>query len=308
MLDEFWSSIAGKLIERWAAMIAPAVVFWAGALLAWAYAGNEWSRLTEISRKLATQDVAAKLMALLGVLLILVLSATVVQRLTLPVLRLLEGYWPRSLRRITMWRRRRVIERKAADEQAWQQIQIELDSGELTSERRVELAELEQRSQRRPIRDHEILPTRVGNILRAAETRPYHRYGLEAVAIWPRLWLVLPEQARQELTGARASLNASVAALIWGTAFVGFTPLAWWAAPAGLVVAGFGVVWWVPNRAEVFADLVEAAYDLYRAELYRQLRWPLPANPADEQHRGQELTRYLVRGSDKPHPEFTPPT
>ena len=123
------------------------------------------------------------------------------------------------------------------------------------------------------------MPTRVGNILRAAETRPYHRYGLEAVTVWPRLWLVLPDPARQELTTARGSVDASVAAAIWGLAFVAFTPLAWWAAPAGIPSPTAAVLWWVPARAEVFADLVEGAFDLYRTTLYQQLRWPVPSNP-----------------------------
>jgi len=89
-------------------------------------------------------------------------------------------------------------------------------------------------------------------------------------------------------------------------AFVAFTPLAPWAL-ATLAIAAAAIAWLVPSRAEVFADLVEGAYDLYRSSLYQQLRWPLPANPADEHRIGQELTRYLVRGSDKPYPEYTPP-
>jgi hypothetical protein len=129
---------------------------------------------------------------------------------------------------------------------------------------------------------------------------------LDVVLIWPRLWLVLPDTVRRELASARGSLDASVAAAIWGTAFVAFTPLTWWAL-LGLVVPVTAVLWWVPVRAEVFADLIEAAVELYRVALYRQLRWPLPENPAAERGRGEALTKYLERGSDKPDPDFTPP-
>ena len=312
MLAEFWSLVAGKLTDRWLAILAPAAVFWAGGFSAWASSGPGRSRLPELTARLAGHDVAVNVVAVLGAVLIVAVSGIVVQRLAVPVLRLLEGYWPGWLRRLTAWRRGRVLRRKAADEQAWQQLQSQLEKRrlektELSPEQRAELAELEHRRHRRPVRDHEVLPTRVGNILRSAETRPYHHYGLEAVVIWPRLWLVLPELARQELSAARASLDAAAAAVIWGLGFIAFTPLAWWAAPVGLAVAASAVAWWVPNRAGVFADLVEGAYDLYRGALYQQLRWPLPANPADEQHIGDELTRYLMRGSDKPYPEFTPP-
>jgi hypothetical protein len=78
-----------------------------------------------------------------------------------------------------------------------------------------------------------------------------------------------------------------------------------WAIPVGLGVAAASAWFWAPARAEVFADLVEAAFDLHRLELYRQLRWPLPANPADEREAGTQLTEYLVRGLSKPSPTFT---
>jgi len=307
MLGAFWGAVAGKLADRWAGIAAPAVVFWAGGILAWAFAGSGWSRLSRITDWLDGKNVAAQIAALLGVLVVVAVSAIVVQRLTTPVLRLLEGYWPHWLRGLTNRRRRRALQRKTADDKAWQQLQRDTDQKEPTAQQRAELARLEHRRCHRPIHDNELLPTRVGNILRAAETRPYHRYGLDAVTVWPRLWLVLPDLARQELTTARGSVDAAVATAIWGMAFVAFTPLAWWAAPVGIVVATAAVVWWVPAQAEVFADLAESAFDLYRATLYQHLRWPLPGNPADECQTGSELTRYLVRGSHKPHPEFTVP-
>lgn len=307
MVGKFWDAVAGKLADRWASVAAPAVVFWAGGVLAWAFAGSGWSRLSKITNWLDGQRVAAQVAALLGSLVVVAASAIVVQRLTTPGLRVLEGYWPRWLHGLIRWRRGHVLRSKAADDEAWQQLQHEIEENEPTAQQRADLARLENRRRHRPILDSEFLPTRIGNILRAAETRPYHRYGLEVVTVWPRLWLVLPELARQELTTARGSTDASVAAAIWGLGFVAFTPLAWWAAPTGIVFATAAVIWWVPARAEVFADIIESAFDLYRATLYQQLRWPVPSNPADEFQTGEELTSYLIRGSDKPHPEFTPP-
>src|SRR5262249_12578436 len=243
--------------------------------------------------------VLAQLAAVVGALVVVAASAIVVQRLTTPLLRVLEGYWPGWLARWSERRLARMLERKSADDADWQRLQRETDATEPTRRPRASPAQREPRRGPRPVLGGELPPTGVGNILRAAETRPFHRYGLEAVVVWPRLWLVLPDLARQELTGARASLDASVAAAIWGVGFVAFTPLAWWAAPAGIAVAMASAAWWVPARAEVFADLVEAAYDLYRSDLYQRLRWPLPETPAQEQETGQEITRYLVRGSDR---------
>jgi hypothetical protein len=76
--------------------------------------------------------------------------------------------------------------------------------------------------------------------------------------------------------------------------------------PAGLAVVGAGLFLWIPRRAEVFGDLLEAAFDLYRIALDRQLRWPLPPDPKHERAEGRRLRSYLWRGSDASRPIFTP--
>jgi hypothetical protein len=306
-MGSFWDAVAGKLADRWAGIAAPAVVFWTGGVLAWAFAGTGSSRLSKIINWLDDQTAVAQIAAIFGVLVAVAASAIVVQRLTTPVLRTLEGYWPTWLRAASDRQSNRILLKRQADDAAWQQLQGDTDEVEPTAAQRAELARLERRRRHRPVRDNEVLATRVGNVLRAAETRPDHRYGLNAVIVWPRMWLVLPDAARQELTSARASLDVAVAAVIWAAAFVGFTPWAWWAAPTGIAIASATIYWWIPARAELFADLIEATFDLYRADLYRQLRWPLPDTPAAEHKAGKALTQYLVRGSDQPNPTFTAP-
>jgi hypothetical protein len=64
-----------------------------------------------------------------------------------------------------------------------------------------------------------------------------------------------------------------------------------------VAVAAAAVMWWVPDRAGVFADLAEAAYDLHRGLLYKQLRWPLPDTPDEERLSGELLTQYVWRGT-----------
>jgi hypothetical protein len=311
-----WGAIGKTLAERWIALAAPAVVFWTGAMLVWIFSGPGWSRSAEATTWLSSQSTVAQLAIMLGALVVVAASTIVVRRLTTPVLRLLEGYWPAWMDWLADRRRGKAAADKDGDDESWQVLMQELgpqhpreqeERGRPTAKQLSEISQLEHRRRHRPVLVGELLPTRIGNILRAAETRPGHRYGLNAVVVWPRLWLVLPESARQELADARTALDGSVAAGIWGAAFVAFTPWAWWAAPVGAVVAAAAVAWWVPARAEVFADLVEATFDLYRSELYRQLRWPLPVTPAEEHESGSELTQYLVRGSNRPHPEFTPP-
>ena len=147
-------------------------------------------------------------------------------------------------------------------------------------------ARLERRRRRRPADPAYLMPTPVGNILRAAERRPVDKYGLDTVVLWPRLWLLLPDTARQELLAARTTVDSAVTAAIWGVLFCGFTIFTPYALPAGIVVAVASVAVILPARAQVFGDLIETAYDLHRTALYRQLRWPLPTDPATEPARG----------------------
>src|SRR6201993_405764 len=143
MLAGFWSLIAGKLTDRWVAIVAPAVIFWVGGVTAWALPDPAHSRPAEIANQLAGDKVTDKILVLAAALLIVALSGLVVHRLSAPMLRLLEGYWPPRFHRLTSWRRRRELARKAADERAWQLIQSQLEKGELTHGQRTELAGLE---------------------------------------------------------------------------------------------------------------------------------------------------------------------
>lgn len=307
MLSAFFDAAKDRITDRWAAILVPALLFWGGAMLAWAYGSYRWQRLTIITELIHSQNAAAQIAVALSAVVVVVVSAVVVQALTNPVLRLLEGYWPPPvMKTIGVWKVKRIAAGRACEATTWQQLQQRAQDGALSAAQRRSLGELERRRRYRPVLDDELMPTRIGNTLRAAETRPAHRYGLEAVVVWPRLWLVMPDTARQEIATARGSLDSSVAVAIWGVGFICLSSLAWWAAPLGAMIAVLAVIFWIPVRAEVFAELVEGCFDLYRTALYTQLRWPVPKTPAKEQDAGQNLTRYLARGSDANFPVFTP--
>jgi len=234
-------------------------------------------------------------------------SGLVVSRATLPALRLLEGYWPARPRLVAAFRKRltdKVDDQVTDDLASWQDLRLKEnpDGADLAEIYRLELA-----MHRRPDPPGPYQPTRIGNLLRAAEGRPGGKYGLDAVTVWPQLWLVLPAETQLEITAARTALDNSVAATIWGILFLAFTPWTILALPAGLIAAVVTAVAWVPARAEVFGSLFEAAFDLHRVALYQQLRWPLPANPAEEIEQGLLVTEYLWRGWDDPVPTFTTP-
>lgn len=307
-MGKFWESVGEKLADRWAAISVPALVFWLGGLLAWVSGHGGFHALKAPADWLGKQPGPTQIAIVLAVLLGVAASGIVVTRLAAPVLRLMEGYWPRFLDVV----RRPLAERarKKADSitTKFQTVAGPVLTGvpPPTPQQQADYTRLTHQWRRFPGQGR-YQPTRIGNTLRAGESRPVDKYGLDAVAVWPHLWLLLPETARSELAAARGSLDSAVGAFIWGVLFVAFTSWTPWAAAAGLVVAAAAYWLWVPDRAEVYADLVEATFDLHRGALYSQLRWPMPDNPQDERAMGRQLTAYLMRGTSGTKPSFTSP-
>lgn len=147
------------------------------------------------------------------------------------------------------------------------------------------MIELDERRRRYPSIQR-LLPTRLGNRIRAAEDEPKGRYGLDAVLTWGYLWLLLPETARAELVAARSALDRAVAGIIWSALFILF--LFW--TPSAIPVSVLSVLLitliWLPAQADRYAALILTTFDLYRFDLYKAARWPLPATPDDELRTG----------------------
>jgi hypothetical protein len=288
-LTELTKDLPGKWLER---LFGPAFLFWAGGLLL--VVGPQG--LAAWWEQLLTLPTLAQVGWLLAALLLLNVSAAVMERLRLSLLRLLEGYWPWPLRLIEAplsgLARRRVLRQR----ERWSALMQKRESQSLTPAERMELARLEQARLDVPPDLADLRPTTVGNILRGVERRVVHRYGLDAVLLWPRLWLLLPEDARQEIAAARESLDRLAEAWGWGLCFLVWAFWQPWAVPIALLwmllaarLARF--------PARTFAVLVQSAFDLYRWRLYEALRFPAPEEKGDaERAAGQSLTRYIQRG------------
>ncbi|MGW2635748.1 hypothetical protein [Streptomyces sp. NPDC001348] len=300
----FWNAVATRLADRWVAHALPASVCWLGLVAAW-YAGHGGHRaLSGRLDALAGQPGAVQVTLLLAVLAGVAASATVVQRLTFPVLRLLEGDWPSVL---GLPRRALVslaVRRRATRRSKWNALTRQAALGTITAADRLRRGRLEQWLRRRPVDVESTMPTRFGNTLRAAMERPRAKYGLDASVVWPHMWCLLPEQTRENLAAARRQVDSAAAAGLWGLLAL---PAGLWT-PWAAVIAGAVVVvcwgWLLPHAGVDFADLLEAAFDLHRAELYRALRWPLPANPQAERVAGERVTEYLHRGLADSRPAF----
>ncbi|MCZ4510745.1 hypothetical protein O3Q52_21645 [Streptomyces sp. ActVer] len=308
-MGSFWNGIGTHLATRWAAVSFSALVYWVGGLLAWVLGHGGTQSLEPTADWLKQQPAVAQAVLVLSGLVGVAGTGLAVERLTRPCLTLLEGYWPNRPRRL-LRARSKMVDRATAKRTAalnrMQELAGAVHTMTATPAQRDEYVRMDLTLRRIP-GGPQVMPTRIGNVLRAGETRPIDKYGLDAVVVWPHLWLLLPDTARGELAAARKALDSSVSGCVWGLLFVAFTPLTPWALPVGLGFAVVAAKLWIPGRAENFADLVEACFDLYRSDLYGRLRWPLPMNPAAERSSGREITKYLLRGLGGPSPAFTDP-
>jgi hypothetical protein len=344
VIAAFWSGLGGEIAKQWAArVLSPALAFWTGglALVWWSVHGDGVGRhgwaaeLRTTAHPLAQLPTAGQIVVIVGALVLVAASAAVAERLTLPLLKLLEGYWSRPA-----WLRRQLVDYRRRRRRRWgaevERLRIreargDLSLAELAELQRLdasdapsadELARVEELDERRrlmsagereqlargagflrgsPREDQLGMPTRLGDLLRAAERRPYDKYGLDAIVCWYRLWMLLPEVERGEISAARLELDRGIRAWLWGALFLVWTPWLWWVAlPIAVVVPLLAYNFSMLGAAALFGDLTETAFDLHRMELYDALHLPRPSSPAEERRQGTRLSALLWRGELDP--------
>ena len=299
MITKFWDKLGEELAGRWTGQaLGPAVAFWGGGLLAWA-SRHGWQPLIYWLESL---DTAAYIALAVGGLLLLAASSSSAAWLQGPVLRLAEGYWPWPFRRLRFALARRREKWLAVREERWQTLAA-IAPDVRTAEQQDEYARLDADLAGYPVDPRRLMPTRLGNLLGAAEAYPEVRYGLTTSVCWPRLWLLLPKEAQETLAGARERLNGAARLLAWGVLFAAWTVWAWWALPVALAAA-VAAYWAMLDASGVYGSLLRAAFDLHRFDLYKALHWPLPPRwevekPAAKGQpltQGQMLSEFLYRG------------
>jgi len=211
-----------------------------------------------------------------GALLVITVLAYLLEALTIPVVRLYEGYWPRGS--LTNWACKMQKNRKAksTDSAAYHNFPLDSDL---------------------------VKPTQLGNVLVAAEEYPHQLYQLDAVLWWPRLATLLPETFRAQvdtaLTPVLAMLNLSMMltmlALGGGTAVLLANRL-WWLFGAvflgGLLLARLCYLAAV-SQAVDYGESVRVAFDLYRHDILKQMHIPLPDNLFKERLLWELLNKWL---------------
>lgn len=155
-------------------------------------------------------------------------------------------------------------------------------------------------------REERLLPTALGNVLRAAEDQGASRWSASAVTLWPRIFPLLPPDhaasledevlqldlsARLTVTWAAASMTS---AIILTRSPMGMVRNPSWALACGALVA----LSWLSYRGAVESALahgrdIEVTVDLYKGLLLDALRLPEPQAVRQEQRLLAQVTALL---------------
>ncbi|QWF84914.1 hypothetical protein [Amycolatopsis sp. CA-230715] len=276
----FLAELGKKLAERWvAALVLPGALFVSLAVVAgllghrrWADAGLLWQRLDQFT---GTGQQGSRMLLLVLALLVASAGAGLAARaLGRPVERALSGRWPRPLAplstALTDRRNRRWHALDAAAE----------DPRKRLRRNAISLAEPR-------------FPTWLGDRLAAAMDRVWKEYGLDGSS-WSRFWLLLPESTRGQLAEARQRLDDATALGGWAVLYVALGAV-WW--PSAVLGCCLGLIAWRRARVtgEVYADLVEAAYDVHLPDLLDRLADDGGLRPVNRQL-GMQLTERFHKG------------
>jgi hypothetical protein len=158
----------------------------------------------------------------------------------------------------------------------------------------------------RKLQSANVAPTRLGNLLRSAESYPQDRYGVDAVRVWPRLYHVLPEGLRASMGEARASMEFLLVIAFLAGLYTAFSttfllivagPPPWF---VGSLLGGTGVsliaYWAALTPAAIYGDHIRAAFDLHRLKLLQSIQMPVPATLDEERRIWDHAIAFLDGG------------
>ena len=162
-----------------------------------------------------------------------------------------------------------------------------------------------------PARLSWVMPTELGNHLRAAETYSFLRYNLDAPVIWPRLQETFPREFAGRLGEAKMNMDLMLVlttlalffGVVWGGVFLAVPDAAlavhkWIAAPIVLLFGlGIARVAYLnaAQSALSYGELLKTAFDLYRWEVIKSLHLDLPPDLESEKKLWGEIGGLFYR-------------
>lgn len=147
-----------------------------------------------------------------------------------------------------------------------------------------------------------VLPTRLGNAIRAFEYYANQRYKIDPITIWPRLLAVLPKEFLDEIEDVSNSFNFLVNIVL----MVQISGLLL------LVASAYNTSYWpllgaftsfivsyllyraAISRAIAWGFMFNTAFDLYRRDLLKQFGFSPPSNIEEEQKLWTKILQLIM--------------
>jgi hypothetical protein len=146
----------------------------------------------------------------------------------------------------------------------------------------------------------EVMPTRLGNVLRRAESQAGRQYQLNSLQVVPHLLLVAPANHVDYVNDQRSQLDLAVRMTFVSIVATVTTIIFLWPYGAWVLIALIPyALAYLSYRGSVVAaghygNALETLVNLNRFTLYQQLHLQLPASADAERTRNQELARLLT--------------
>lgn len=210
----------------------------------------------------------------------------VIHPLSYPLIQLLEGYWDSS------GLGQRAQAALAARYERWRNDLEEVKTGPSPPGIVRELAWI-------PL-DAGVLPTRLGNVLRAGEMRAGQRYGLAADLGLLHVLLLASPAVKTEVIDTRNQLDTATRFCLLGLLAVPITLVLLWSHGMWLLtpLACYLFAWASYHSAiaaaKRFSEALAAAFDLYHLQLWDALSLQRPNNLEDEIDKGDALNKLLA--------------
>ncbi len=239
-----------------------------------------------------------QVVALLAGLVVVAFLAYLTDNFQYSITRLFEGYWSR-IPLLSLLRNLRVDLYK----KRWEHLNTLAQSASTVTEANEITAE---QLAFYPPPNHldKMMPTKVGNILRAAELHAYDRYGIDSTIIWPRLRPLLKSEAIAPLEDKKTTLELMLLMSLLGILFT----LTWCPVLAIftnrwdlflLCTLGLPLAWICYQNAVqsalAYGEQVKATFDLYRNDLLKALNRPIPSDTETERKEWLRLSRFFYR-------------
>ncbi|MCX5358567.1 hypothetical protein OG864_07645 [Streptomyces sp. NBC_00124] len=307
-MDAFLTTLGGKLADTWVSVLVLPGLLYVSVAAAGSVLGHRdafdvgllTGRLDDIAGSPAAHSNGTIALAAAFVVAAAAGASMLASFLGGAVERLWLGEWPAPLDRVaaplTRWRSRRWAQAQdryhsaVRSRAAAADVPDELDPDRTPSAAAdtVALNEARNRISLAPPRR----PTWMGDRLTAVDHRVFDAYRIDLSSAWPRLWLLLPQTPRTDLTTARDAFSSAARRAGWALLYLAVAPW-WW--PAALVAAVTSVSAWRGGRdaAHTFAELVESAVDLHARRLATALGVSNGRSTRLTHDAGREITRLL---------------